>query len=150
MTGTFTYGETRLAEATGIHEKNLRRVRAQSLRQNDHWKLREQHVVYSEVGVQLVIEKLTGRDMTTEELKAALAGSKLAELVEKMPPLIAKVSKLYPNPWLMQVVLPSGRLADIRVKTSKNFRRGMEVPLRINARKNYELDRRLPRFPGKW
>lgn len=150
MTGVFTYGEAQLAEVTGLHEKNLRRVRAQSLRQNDHWKLREQHVVYSAVGAQLVIEKLLGRDMTPEELRAALAGSKLAEVIEKLPPLIGKVSKLWPNPWLMQVELPSGRFVNIRVKTSKNFRRGMEVPLRINKRNNYELDRRLPRFPGRW
>lgn len=150
MTGVFGYGESQLAEATGLHEKNLRRVRAQSLRQNDHWKLREQHVVYSAVGVQLVIERLLGRDMTAEELSAALNGSKLADPVEKTPPLIGKVSKMYPNPWLLQIELPSGRFINIRVKTSKNFRRGMEVPLRINDRKNYELARRLPRFPGRW
>lgn len=146
----FAHGEAELAEATGIHEKNLRRVRAQSLRQGDHWKLRDQHVVYSAVGAQLVIEKILGRDLKPEELAAALNASRLSEPVEKFPAVKAKVTKLYPNPWLIQVELPSGRCTNIRVKTSKNFRRGMEVPLRVLASGHFELARRMPRFPGRW
>lgn len=151
MTPGFVHGETELAAVTGASEKKLREIRARSLRQSTHWTLREQRVVYAAAGAQLVLEAWLGRELQPEELSAALEGSRLAEPQKKVPPLIGKVTKTFPNPWLVQVQLPSTALVNLKVQSSKNFKRGMEVPVRVNEQGVYELARRrCPRFPGRW
>lgn len=146
----FAHGEAELAGVTGLAEKKLRGQRIRSLRQGEHWEIQGQRVAYTDLGAQLVIEALLGRELTPEELAGALDGSRRREPEKKAPPIVAKVTKTWPNPWLLTVQLPSAELVNLRVKTSKNFRRGMECLVRVNEHGQYELARRLPRFPGKW
>ncbi len=146
----FVHGESELAEVTGLHEKKLREKRSRHLRQGQHWEICAQHVAYTPAGAQLVIEAVLGRELTPEELGAALDGSRLAVAKPAVPTLTAKVVKTWPNPWLLTVELPEGQPVNIRVKNSKNFRRGMECPVRLNNQGQYELARRLPRYPGRW
>lgn len=146
----FVHGEAELAASAGIAEKKFRAERVRYLRQGEHWDIRGQRVAYTPAGLQLVLESLLGRECLAAELAAALNGSRLVEPEKKAPPLVAKVVKTWPNPWLLTVQLPEGRAVNLRVKSSKNFRRGMECPVRVNEQGQYELARRLPRFPGKW
>ncbi len=98
-----------------------------------------------------MLEKITGKNDLSisgifDRSKTLAPRAALAR-----PPLIGTVTNLYPNPHLLQVQLPGGALAHVRVKETKNFRRGMECPLsQTHIKDLYNLARRLPRFAGRW
>lgn len=93
--------------------------------------------------------KKRGPDVQTKE---GAKGAPAKASVE----VIGTVRRFFPNPFIIEVEIAipgtaTPRLAMVRVKSAKNFRRGMEVPLRLDVKSGrYELTRRLPRFPGKW
>jgi hypothetical protein len=152
-TSPFVHGELELAAASGIAQKNLARARQRHLREGEDWDLAGLQVAYSKNGLARVLEKVTGKPVE----QGAIAGVPLLELEEKtrLTPangddqVMAKVARLYQNPHLLQIALPDGQLTNVRVKFSKNFRRGMEIPI-VRTEQGYELARRLPRFPGRW
>lgn len=157
----FAHGELELARVTGIALKVLQKNR-KGLAQGVDWDLNKLRVAYSKKGLAAALEKISGAPVT-DGLIAGVALSELEEktLLEKpaagpaMPPMIGTVARLFPNPTLLAVtVSPAGDTAfeiKVRVQHTKNFRRGMTVPLRLKADgQTYELARRMPRFPGKW
>lgn len=147
----FVHGELELAEATGVSVKVLQRTRVKFLKQGEHWDLQAMRVAYTKNGCALVLEKISGRPLDEPGLAAALKKSRLETEPAGPAPVRACITKFYPNPWLMQVKLAGGELVNVRVKETKNLKRGMDVPLRWNERACvYELARRLPRYPGRW
>lgn len=148
----FCHGEGELAVATGIAQKMLARARRQ-LRQGLDWDLRAGLVAYSARGLVAVLEKVTGKPA----VDGVIAGVRIAELEKRVgtlgfqedKPINGMVTRLYPNRHLLQVHLQDGTTVNVRVKDSKNFRRGMVLPL-ARSGGAYELARRLPRFPGRW
>lgn len=142
----FPFGETEIAAATGIALKLLAKTRRQKLRQGEDWDLNGLRVAYSKTGLAAVLEKITGRVEATEALETLTRidhGTAPAA-----PGVLGTVKKFYLNPRLLGVQV-NGTLVNVRVKETKNFQMGMDVPLRrIDGR--YELGRRCPRFPGRW
>lgn len=161
----FEHGETELATATGIAAKVLQKIRQKKLRRGFDWELSSDlRVAYSRPGIVRLLELASGSQVQ----EGAIAGVALGDLEERTrisgqapaaaatPPeelVSATVFKLFPNPHLIEVILDGGQHKLVRVRESKNFRRGMEVPLRLKPEAKpdgFELARRLPRFPGKW
>lgn len=145
----FLYRESALVDATGIALKVFQRSRMASLKQGEDWATEGLHVVYAKNGLAKILELATGEKWPAEKM-AALEKRLTAPAPEKTAPVVeGKVCKFYPNPKLLGVQLPD-RLVNILVQTTKNFRRGMAVPIRCLPNDRYELARRLPRFQGRW
>lgn len=154
----FLYGEIELAAATGIHARVFQRLRLKELKEGSDWKLVGQKVVYGKNGLAHALEHATGEKI---KKNGAVAGLPLEELERRCllpipvdtPPQTATVERFFPNRQLLGVKLKEGdgALIHIRVNSAKNFRRGMELPLRWNETiQMFELARKLPRFPGRW
>lgn len=165
----FVYGEVELAGVTGIGVKVLQKKRGKKLRQGVDWDLAGLRVAYSAAGLVAILQAVTGK----EPVNGEIAGVRLTELEERTKLRLessgekgrgpegpnvrtARVQRLFPNPYIIECLLEGSEtelpeVVVVRVKTSKNFRRGMEVPLRLDGGSGrYELARRLPRFAGKW
>jgi hypothetical protein len=152
MLSAFVHGEAELAAITGMHPKQFQKARIKHLAQGTHWDLNAMRVAYCEAGVSAVLEKICGRPgpFSAELLDRSRLADPAAEKKEPAA-LIGKVTKLFPNPRLMQVQLDADEsLVNVSVKETKNFRRGMVVPVRLDANGRYVLARRLPRFAGRW
>lgn len=144
----FIYGEAEAAEFAGLPLKKFAAARVRFLKQGVDWDVPGLHVAYCSAGLLSVLEKVTGK--TGEEI--------LLKFVQKIsaPPAIeqAEVTRIYPNPHLLQARLLAngGGLVLVRCKTTKNFRVGMELPIRKAGPDGliWELARRLPRYGGRW
>lgn len=152
----FLYGEVELAAATGIHARVFQRLRLKELKEGSDWKLSGQKVVYGKNALARALELATGEKV---KKSGAIAGLPLNELERRCllqisvatPPVTAIMARFFPNRHLIGATLADGKLIHVRVKSAKNFRRGMELPLRWNEGvQMFELARKLPRFPGRW
>lgn len=154
----FRHGEAELARLTGLHATALATARKNAAREGVDWALVKNRVAYSEAGVRVVVEFLTG---SIED--DVLAGVPLAEVLEQtlleelravtepVPTFTGVVCAFYVNRQLIGVRLEGHQdVVNVRVATAQNFARGMEVPLKKTADGRYELARKLPRHYGKW
>jgi hypothetical protein len=139
--GEFVYPESRLAEAVGILAGKLSPAR-KKMRQGVDWDFVGQHVVYSRIGALGAVRAL-GLSFSESDLDSFFTQKKPALTV-----IVGHVSRFFVNRIMMEVTLPSGKV-NVKVRLTKNFRLGMEVPIRENNG-HFELARRLPRFPGRW
>lgn len=146
--------EVAVAEASGLAVKLLRKARA-ALQEGPDFLKNGQKVGFTKKGLRAVLEAVSGLPLR-EELLEEIAQRTLPEqaleereAVAAEPDALAHVRRFYMNPRLVQIELPDKSLAPLKVRDSKNFRVGMEVPVRWNG-KVWELTRRLPRFPGRW
>lgn len=147
----FLYGETELAEAAGLAAKHFQRARVKNLRQGTDWDLVALRVYYTKNATARVLELVTQRAVPAAELTVLLEKSRLTDPKKNGAAEIeATVSKFYLNPRLLGVKLPNGAMVNLRVRETKNFRLGMEVPVRATASGGYELARKLPRFWGRF
>lgn len=177
---SFEFGEMELAGVTGITQKKLAQKRVKKLREGEDWSLTPGdkgglRVAYSSAGLVAILAAVTGKVPSNGEI----AGIRLSELENKTRVIApvpqkeaaatttatrpnvrtAKVRRFFPNPYIIECELAKStsngegplELVIVRVKSAKNFRKGMEVPLRWDEQgKRYELARRLPRFSGRW
>lgn len=154
----FRHGEAEMARLTGLHPTALATARKNASREGADWALVKNRVAYTEAGVRVVVEFLTG---TIED--DLLAGVPLAEVMqqtlleelrpvtEPVPTVKGVVCAFYLNRQLIGVRIEGGKeVVNVRVATAQNFTRGMEVPLKKTADGRYELARKLPRTYGKW
>jgi hypothetical protein len=151
----FRHGEAALATVTGLHPLALAEARKKTARQGTHWALVKNRVAYSEAGVRLVVEFLTGPIEDEAIAGVPVAEVLLRSLLEELapspvPPVMGAVCAFYVNRQLIGVRLPDSTVVNVRVATAQNFVRGMEVPLKPLGEGRYELARKLPRTPGKW
>jgi hypothetical protein len=151
----FRHGEAALATALGLHPKALADARQKTAREGVDWRLVKNRVAYSEAGVRLVVTFLTGPiedDLIAGvPVAALLERTLLEELVTSEPTVKGIVGSFYVNTQLIGVRLPDvAGVINVRVASTKNFARGMEVPLKKTAEGRYELARKLPRSYGKW
>lgn len=156
---SFEHGESELAAVTGLQQKALQKIRQKKLRQGEHWDQVSLRVAYCPAGVVAVLEIATSSKVT----EGKIAGVALTELLAKTAinsgaqgtarpteKVVGKICRLFPNPFLVEIQLTDRKVL-IKVKTNKNLKHGMEVPLKAGKGPNgLELARRLPRFPGKW
>ena len=86
----------------------------------------------------------------TAEPANAEAGAGGEPTVQTEPEaVLAVVSALYRNTRLVGATIGINEIR-VRVRNSRNFVRGMEIPVRHVRDDVYELARRAPRFRGKW
>lgn len=147
----FEHLEGLLAEVTGVPQKNLARARTRSLHEGQDWAMRGREVAYSATGLRAVLEKIAGPARDGSVAGVAIGELEARTRIQPEPDLEIKawVRRLYTNRFLIQVQLDGGRLVNVRVPESKNFRKGMELAVVWNGRV-YELRGRAPRFPGRW
>jgi hypothetical protein len=153
----FIFGESQLANVTGVTSKQFQMARKKFLKKGADWDMNGNHVAYSKNGLALVLLKLSfpGAEATAAananldeiEKRALLPGC--SEEKKEVPPIIAIVSRFYLNRCILGVTIPGVGLVQMKVSATKNFKRLMVVPVRKNGDK-WELTRKVPRFPGKW
>lgn len=146
----FEYGEAELAQALGVATKHFQRQRVKNLRQGVEWELVNLRVAYAKNGAARILELVAPTAITAPELALLLEKSRLKSGEKNGGEIEAVVCRFYLNPRLMQVTLPNAAKVNVRVKETKNFRVGMEVPVRPLDNGGYELARKLPRFAGRW
>ncbi len=148
----FVHGEVELAEAVGVPVRNFQKKRAKQLRQNEDWGLNVMRVAYTPLAVSRILDLVTGRAVPAGELADLLEKSLLGSGQKNgaPEPILGRISRFFPNPHLLQVTLPNDAKVNVRVKTTVNFRLGMEAPVRELESGKYELAKKLPRFPGRW
>ena len=143
----FEFGESEIAQKTGIALKLLAKIRRKNLTQGEDWDFANLRVAYSKTGLAALLEKITGAPVTAELENA----TRLTNGHDPAEPqgVIGTVKKFYFNPRLIGVEV-NGQLQPVRVRESKNFELGMEVPLKPAPGGRFELARKCPRFPGRW
>jgi hypothetical protein len=151
----FRHGEAPLATVLGLHPKALADARQKTARVGVDWQLVKNRVAYSEAGLRRVVTFLTGpieQDLIAGvPIAEVLERTLLEEFVAGVPTLNGTVAAFYVNTQLIGVRLPDvAGVINVRVASTKNFARGMEVPLKKTAEGRYELARKLPRSYGKW
>lgn len=156
----FIYGEGKLAEATGVAPKLFQTARVEFLKKGAEWELVNNHVAYNLYGAALVLEAVLGKDadaaMKEGILEKALLETAPEPEKKEAPPIIGKVCRLFVNRCMLGVQLEKkagakeAEIVSVWVPKRDNFKKGMEVPLRLNGEGKYELARKLPRFPGRW
>src|ERR1041385_8914197 len=57
--GVFAHRESEVAAVSGIHVKQLQKIRTRQLLQGDHWGMADGHVAYTRAGLAALLEKAT-------------------------------------------------------------------------------------------
>lgn len=140
---TFIYGEEALASGLGLPLPLLKKIRARDLAEGKDWALNRNRVAYTQRGAELVVAGLSPAlpaDDRVEVIKKSALDA-VAELV-----VAAKVSRMFSNPHLVEVVLPDKKTARIRVRTTQALRVGtvLKVQAVAGTEDGYELAQRLP------
>jgi len=91
--------EKKLVDSVGCHPSSLRKYRAASLEQGVHWVKKGRTVHYTKEGAEAVREWRTGGKANEYET--------------------AIILKEYPNPNLIRIEFPDGRIANCRVKQGR-------------------------------
>lgn len=89
----------------------------------------------------------------TEDAATTLEPTSGANTSEKNAPTKweARVTNLFRNPRILQAqLLDSGKEIKVRVKDSKNFHRGMKIPVILESNGWARLGRKHPRWKGRW
>lgn len=151
----FVFGEALAVQATGLSVKLFQKARVKHLKQDVDWGLNGGHVAYEKKAFGRVLALVAGTAIDAAVLEGLEKKCALAEAEKKEAapaPTIATVARFYMNRQRMGVFLPDEKktLVVIKVNATTNFRRLMKVPVRLNAQNQWELARRLPRFPGRW
>lgn len=161
----FIYGESLLAGVTGLPSKTLQQARVKFLKKGEHWAMNGNHVAYEKKGAEMVLLKVLSPEAKPDEvglagvgevpmeevlLRSLLPGCGESEPEKEVPLIMARVHRFYLNRFMLGVLVPGVLgVVMIKVNSTKNFKRGMEVPLQKKGEK-WVLARKLPRFPGRW
>jgi hypothetical protein len=167
----FSHIERELAEAYGLAPDALKAVRSAKLQRGTHWDLVKSLVTYSdlgkaalEVGLGIATEKNPADPAPPADPAAAAAPTPPdsapnnpadpAAPKKFEPPKAGEVRTLVAVAKVrnrrMLKARDQDRVAWVRVKDSKNFRSGMELPARFISGEQWELEGRCPRWNGKF
>ena len=162
----FVYIEKKMAENAGVSERAFAATRQITLEEGVDWiHGKRKQVLLNKAGLDKVLQKLgilgtgTGdqnpQDEPEKEIPADLRESiaestiEAVQRQEKNVVILIVSSRKYPNKHIL-AALKDDQLVRVHVKSSKNFRKGMEIPVRWLKDDLYELTRACPRRPGKW
>jgi len=140
------YSEALLAPHLGVTRNALDDFRKASLKKNEAKKFGRQNFI-SDSALKKLLARLgsQGLDCSDCLMHSTNGAVAVVELV---------VTKVYPNPHLIQAANENGQRVLVRVQKNKNFRPRMKVkarpPNEPPAPQVYQLEGRCPRFPGKW
>jgi hypothetical protein len=140
--------ESLLVDRLGVTRNALEGFRSHSLKKGVDWKKENRHVVLSDDAVKKILLQLGSPDLDY---------SACAQKNGDEPPapeiLELTVTRVFPNPHVIEACLDNGKLVRVSVMKNTNFRPKMK----INARQPwpggpelYRLEGRCPRFPGRW
>ena len=99
-----------LAQELGVPADVVEDIRREQLTEGEHWTRESNRVVFTPAGVAAVREKL--------DLPPAVSEKK----PDPTPECACEIVLLHPNPVMIRVRVPSGALADVRVKAPQALR----------------------------
>lgn len=141
--------ERNLAATTGI-DREMLKVARESLEKGADWDLVKGMVVYTAAGIQRLMEALgVAGAITDAELDAIMAWLPPEPEEATKKTVSASFLRRFRSPHHIGALL-DGREVTVRVRDSKNFRAGMEIPIREMTPGYFELARRCPRYRGRW
>jgi hypothetical protein len=140
------YSESLLASRLAVTRTSLENFRHNALGNGDVKKI-GRSVFISESALKKLLAELGSEELDCSECleKNGAAQNGVVELV---------VTRVFPNPRLIQATTDTGELVLVAVSTNNNFRPRMTVkahaPGPLPAPQLYRLEGRCPRFPGRW
>jgi hypothetical protein len=139
------YSEALLASHLTVTRTSLENFRKGALGQDDVKKI-GRSLFISETALKKLLRELGSEKLDcTECLEKNGAAHGVVELI---------VTRVFPNPRLIQAITDTGELVLVSVATNTNFRPRMTVkahaPGPLPAPQLYRLEGRCPRFPGRW
>jgi len=158
VAGEFPFYEVRIADVLGLSREVLMLFRREHLARMEDWTKDGNHVVYTWGACGQALEFFTGTasqltDIAALERLAAIPP--VALLQKKTAPRLSKevvtmkVAELYRNKRIIGA-RADGEVVRVRVRSSKNFVIGMEIPV-VQVEENlWDLARACPRRRGKW
>jgi hypothetical protein len=144
------YLESSLAFHLGISRDSLQELRKDLLKKNEAKKFGRQAAI-NETGLARILKKLGSSELDCTDCllhdRQQTNGAEVVELV---------VTKVFPNPRLVQAAHPTDANARVLVSVSNN--RNFLPKMKLKARppgeppapQLYRLEGRCPRFRGKW
>jgi hypothetical protein len=139
------YSESLLASRLTVTRSSLENFRKGELEPADVKKI-GRALFISEPALEKLLRHLGSEELDCSEcLEKNGAPAGVVELV---------VTRVFPNPRLIQATTDTGELVLVSVAMNNNFRPRMTVkahaPGPLPAPQLYRLEGRCPRFPGKW
>jgi hypothetical protein len=139
--------ESLLAARLGVTRNELEGFRSHLKKETD-WKKENRQVLLSDSSVKKILVRLGSPDFDYSDC-AQKNGD------EPPPPEILEltVTRVFPNPRVIEASLDTGRLVRVSVMNSTNFRPKMIIKARLpwpGGPELYRLEGRCPRFPGRW
>jgi hypothetical protein len=139
------YSESLLASRLTVTRSSLENFRKNALGDGDTKKI-GRTLFISESALKKLLAELGSEELDCSEcLEKNGAQNGVVELV---------VTRVFPNPRLIQATTDTGELVLVAVPINNNFRPRMTVkahaPAPLPAPQLYRLEGRCPRFPGRW
>jgi hypothetical protein len=140
------YSESLLASRLTVTRSSLENFRKDALGNDDIKKI-GRSLFISEAALKKLLRQLDSEGLDCSECleKNGAAQNGVVELV---------VTRVFPNPRLIQATTDTGEVVLVSVATNNNFRPHMTVkahmPGPLPAPQLYRLEGRCPRFPGRW
>jgi hypothetical protein len=140
------YSESLLASRLTVTRSSLENFRKNALGDGDTKKI-GRTLFISESALKKLLAELGSEELDCSECleKNGASQNGVVELV---------VTRVFPNPRLIQATTDTGELVLVSVATNNNFRPRMTVkahaPGPLPAPQLYRLEGRCPRFPGRW
>ena len=140
--------ESLLADHLGVTRNKLSDFRRDLLEKSD-WKKETRQVLLSDIAVKKILRQLGSPD-----LDCSACAQKNGDEAPSPEILEMTVTKVFPNPGLIEACLETGERVRVAVVRNHNFRPKMKIkarrPTRTVGPQIYRLEGRTPRFPGKW
>jgi hypothetical protein len=140
------YSEALLASHLTVTRTSLENFRKGALGKDDVKKI-GRSLFISEAALKKLL-----RELGSEELDCTECLEKNGAVQDGVVELI--VTRVFPNPRLIQAITDTGELVLVSVASNNNFRPRMTVkahtPGPLPAPQLYRLEGRCPRFPGRW
>jgi hypothetical protein len=140
------YSESQLVSRLSVTRSSLENFRKGALGQADVKKI-GRSLFISDAALKKLLASLGSEELDCSECleKNGASENGVVELT---------VTRVFPNPRLIQAATDSGELVLVAVATNNNFRPHMTVkahaPGPLPAPQLYRLEGRCPRFPGRW
>ena len=139
------YSESLLASHLKVTRTSLENFRKGALQTADVKKI-GRSLFISEAALKKILH-----DLGSEQLDCSACLEKNGAAQDGIVELV--VTRVYPNPRLIQATTVAGDLVLVAVPRNENFRPRMTVKAHTPAPEGpqlYRLDGRCPRFPGRW
>jgi hypothetical protein len=137
-------------------------MRRAYLRKGIHFQWRDGQMWYSQAGLDLLKTYIGPNEDFEEKKETALQQAITRQLPLRYPLSedVVAVDRIWANPRLIQCRDVNNATVSVRVRTNKNFRKGMRINLATQCVKvyspgshivrTYEFQDPCPRLPGRW